>query len=83
MNEHSEPVLSELRQSIEIGKLRFRCWGGAMKPVSKVRFAMYAKRRTDRVAIFTFFKTILTRETSMPSLRPPHLTGIPIRRATL
>ena len=62
MNDRSEPVLSELCQSIEIGKLRFwrRC--GFLEPISKIRLAMHAKRRADRVAILAFFKTILTRE---------------------
>ena len=62
MNKRFEPVLSELWQSIEIGKLRFWSWCGCREPVPEIRLAMHAKRRADRVAVLALFKTILTRE---------------------
>ena len=62
MDERSEPVLSELRQSVEIGKLRFWGWCNSMEPVAEICLAMHAKRRANRVSVHAFFKTILTRE---------------------
>ena len=83
MDERSEPVLSELRQSVEIGKLRFWGWCNSMEPVAEICLAMHAKRRANRVSVHAFFKTILTREDLDTIFEAAAFDWKPSRRARL